>query len=45
MPLPESTFQEQYQETCQKIFMDIEEKKDHITKLQQSTINRKMEEL
>jgi DnaJ homolog subfamily C member 8 len=25
--------------------MDIEEKKDHITKLQQSTINRRMEEL
>lgn len=45
LPLPDSTFQEQYHETCQKIFQDIEQKKQHITKLQQSTINRKMEEM
>ena len=45
MPLPESTFQEQYQETCLKIFQDLEEKKDHIVKLQQSSYNRKMEEM
>ena len=45
LPLPESTFQEQYQETCLKIFQDLEEKKDHIVKLQQSSYNRKMEEM
>ena len=43
--MPESTFQEQYQETCQKIFKDLEDKKDHIVKLQQSTYSRKMEEM
>ncbi len=45
LPLPDSTFQEQYQETCLNIFKDLEGKKDHIVKLQQSTYNRKMEEL
>ena len=45
MPLPESTFQEQYHETCQKIFKELEDKKDHITKLQQSTYSRRMEEM
>jgi DnaJ homolog subfamily C member 8 len=45
LSLPESTFQEQYQETCLNIFKDLEGKKDHIVKLQQSTYNRKMEEL
>lgn len=42
LPLPESTFQEQFQETCLKIFKDLEDKKEHIVKLQQSTYNRKM---
>jgi DnaJ family protein C protein 8 len=43
LALPDSTFQEQYQETCLNIFKDLENKKDHIIKLQQSTYNRKME--
>lgn len=43
--MPDSTFQEQYQETCLKIFKDLEDKKEHIVKLQQSTYNRKMEEM
>lgn len=30
---------------CLDIFKDLEKKKDHIIKLQQSTYNRKQEEL
>lgn len=43
--MPDSTFQDQYQETCLNIFKDLEDKKEHIVKLQQSTYNRKMEEM
>ena len=45
LPLPDSTFHEQYQETCLNIFKDLEEKKEHLVKLQQSTYNRRMEDL
>lgn len=45
LPLPDSTFQQQYQETCLNIFKDLEDKKDHIVKLQQSTYNKKMEDM
>ena len=43
LPLPDSTFQDQYQETCLNIFKDLEDKKEHIIKLKHSTYNQKME--
>jgi DnaJ family protein C protein 8 len=43
--LPPDTFQTQYQETCKKIFQEIEDKKNQVIRLQQSNYTRKMDEL
>lgn len=43
--MPPDTFQTQYQETCKKIFQEIEDKKNQVIRLQQSNYTRKMDEL
>ena len=45
MTLADSTFQEQYQENCLKIFRELEGKTEHMRRKQQSEHNRKVDEM
>ena len=42
-PLPEDTYATDYHQMCQKIFQDIEERKNHLVNLQQSTHSKKLQ--
>lgn len=45
MPLDDSTFPEFFQEMCTKIFKDLDDKKNHLIKMQQSKHQKNIEEL
>lgn len=42
MPLDDSTFPEFFQEMCTKIFKDLDDKKNHLIKMQQSKYQKNL---
>jgi hypothetical protein len=44
-PLPNETFEDQYQDLCKKLFNDIEEKKEHYKRLEDAQKKRYRDEM